>query len=1092
MGRTLIVSSSAAARLGRARAWLEGILAGPNRGVRLLGPSRGATDDLLRSLPRGAFGVERSSLMVLAAELAAPRLAEQGLAASSPLGAVALATRVASELPSGSFFAPILDAPGFPTALERTLRELRLAGVAPGQLEGLERGGADLARALEGYVRAQQEAGVADSAEVLTVATEVVRRGPELVPLLLLDLAVRSRAEAELLAALTARAPEVLATVPAGDPETRAHLEAALGVGAELLRDEAPGRLGRLRRHLFSETAPDEPVPPGDTRVALVSAGGEGRECAEIAVRVRELAESGIGFDDLAVGLREPALLGLLEEAFSRAGIPLAATREARRPDPAGRAFLALLACAEEGLSASRFAEYLSLGQVPRADHRGAPAPREVPWVEPVGDQLALSSPEPTPAPTGTVDEVSEADAEDDAVLAGSLRAPRAWEHLLVDAAVIGGRERWRRRLDGLLAELELRRRELADDEPRRDALDRRIAALQRLRAFALPLIEVLAALPQRATWGGWSEALADLAGRALRRPEGVIEVLHELAPMAGVGPVGLPEVARVLGPRLRFLQRASSGPRYGKVFVGTIDDLRGRSFHTVFVPGLADGVFPRRALEDPLLLDDARQALGPDLAVGEDRVQRERLLLSVAIGAAREAVVVSWSRYDLRQGRARTPSFYALDVARAASGRLEPLDDLQAGAARAAAARQGWPAPKVPGRALDAGEFDLAVVAELRRHGAQMLKGAGNYLLEVEPVLARAITAQGWRWQPELSDLDGLLARPTTSHREPQPGLVEVLRASSPRQRPYSPTALQHYAACPYRFLLQAIHRLRPRDEAEALETMDPLTRGSLFHTMQFEVLTELRAAGELPLRAGRIEPALERLDQVIERVASLERDRLAPAIERVWHNEIQELRIDLRGWLRALADDTAWAPIHFELAFGLPGDERDTRDRSSSDEPVEVAGGFWVRGSIDLVESSGPTLRVTDHKTGRAAAKDGVVVGGGGVLQPLLYALAAERLLGRPVEAGRLWYATRRGGYAERLVEASAEHRDRLREVLEIVDRAVAEVFFPALPARDACRYCDYRLVCGPDEELRSGIKRPRVRPPALDDLVALRGMP
>ena len=46
--------------------------------------------------------------------------------------------------------------------------------------------------------------------------------------------------------------------------------------------------------------------------------------------------------------------------------IPAWFERGTRRPDPAGRAFLALLACAEEHLSARRFAEYLSLGQVPR------------------------------------------------------------------------------------------------------------------------------------------------------------------------------------------------------------------------------------------------------------------------------------------------------------------------------------------------------------------------------------------------------------------------------------------------------------------------------------------------------------------------------------------------------------------------------------------------------------------------------------------------------------------------------------------------------------------------------------------------------
>src|SRR5439155_7795298 len=55
----------------------------------------------------------------------------------------------------------------------------------------------------------------------------------------------------------------------------------------------------------------------------------------------------------------------LLEEALRRADIPAHYSRGVVRPDPAGRAFLALLECALENCSASRFAEYLSLGQVP-------------------------------------------------------------------------------------------------------------------------------------------------------------------------------------------------------------------------------------------------------------------------------------------------------------------------------------------------------------------------------------------------------------------------------------------------------------------------------------------------------------------------------------------------------------------------------------------------------------------------------------------------------------------------------------------------------------------------------------------------------
>ncbi len=62
---------------------------------------------------------------------------------------------------------------------------------------------------------------------------------------------------------------------------------------------------------------------------------------------------------------------------------------------------------------------------------------------------------------------------------------------------------------------------------------------------------------------------------------------------------------------------------------------------------------------------------------------------------------------------------------------------------------------------------------------------------------------------------------------------------------------------------------------------------------------------------------------------------------------------------------------------------------------------------------------MRVTDHKTGKVRANHGVVVGGGKVLQPVLYALAAEKLLGHRVEAGRLYYCTSAGGYEERVVE-------------------------------------------------------------------------
>ena len=124
-------------------------------------------------------------------------------------------------------------------------------------------------------------------------------------------------------------------------------------------------RAGPAARHGSSRPRP-RPQVSSTTTVHVFSAPGEGREAVEIARRVLHEAARGVPFDQMAVLLRAPqTYLGLLEHAFARAGIPAWFERGTRRPDPAGRAFLALLACADESLSARRFAEYLSLAQVP-------------------------------------------------------------------------------------------------------------------------------------------------------------------------------------------------------------------------------------------------------------------------------------------------------------------------------------------------------------------------------------------------------------------------------------------------------------------------------------------------------------------------------------------------------------------------------------------------------------------------------------------------------------------------------------------------------------------------------------------------------
>ncbi|MEM6701156.1 MAG: PD-(D/E)XK nuclease family protein [Acidobacteriota bacterium] len=1041
------------------------------KGLLLIAPSRGAADDFLleHCRGRGAFGVEKRTLFHLALELAAPVLGAAAPVSALGVEAVAaLVTTDALEAKALSSLEGVARMPGFARALRSSLGDLRAAGVAPEQLETGER--TELGYLLAAFEKELDAWGLADDSLVFRVAAEALAKGEHRWlgwPCLLLDPELYSHDEADFLRALLEPMGSVTVCLGRGDSETEQRLVDLFGpeldrIDLDAGAEDPPTTLARAQRRLFRPDADEEEEPQPDESVVVFSAAAEGQECVEIARRLRDLARDGLRFDRLAVVVRDASnYMPLLEDALQRAGIPAYFSHGTSRPDPAGRAFLALLACATDNLSASRFAEYLSLAQVPRDERGRPPEEPEVVWQAP--EQFALFGVDPALG-DGVVRQETDVEQE---VPRTSVPVPARWERILVDAAVVGGRERWRRRLAGRQAELKLQARQIGDDErPRRTAIDYELQQLQALESFALPLIERLDDLPDSGTWGEWLGILEELAAVSLDRPETVLKLLAELRPMRDVGPVQLPQVQQVLTERLSVLRREPPKRRYGKVFVGLLEELAGRRFDTVFLPGLSEGVFPRRAFEDPLLPDSVRRGLSSALRLQRHRVARERLLLHRAVESADRTIVASYPRVDAARGRASVPSFYALDLLRAAEGGLPDLGTIARRAAAASSSAVGWAVPQRCEEAIDEAEFDLALLRPLllAESGG---KGQGRFLLLSNEHLGRSLRSRARRWLRRFSSADGLVV-------ERDSPALEVLAKHHPRGRSFSPTALQHFSQCPYRFFLQAVQRLRPRDQIDRLEELDPLTRGSLFHEIQYEFLSRLRDAGELPVTVDNQAVAHDLLDEIFEELVPRFAEELAPAIDRVWSAEMDGLRNDLRGWLSQVAQSGArWTPRHFELAFGLA--KADSKDPSSVEEPVGVMAGIQLRGAIDLVEidRAGSRLRVTDHKTGKAPALQRLTVGKGEILQPVLYALAAESLLGDDelkVASGRLFYCTQRGGYEELTVDLDPASRSAAEKVLDTVAESLEEGFLPALPRKDACKWCDYRSLCGPYEELRA----------------------
>ncbi|MGH9558889.1 MAG: PD-(D/E)XK nuclease family protein, partial [Bryobacteraceae bacterium] len=104
-------------------------------------------------------------------------------------------------------------------------------------------------------------------------------------------------------------------------------------------------------------------------------------------------------------------------------------------------------------------------------------------------------------------------------------------------------------------------------------------------------------------------------------------------------------------------------------------------------------------------------------------------------------------------------------------------------------------------------------------------------------------------------------------------------------------------------------------------------------------------------------------------------------------------------------------------------------------------------------------------------------------------LYALAAEKFFSTPVDSGRLFFSTQRGGYRQMEIPADDRARQFLAKLLANIDQAIAAGFLPPFPQKGACEICDYRAVCGPYEERRAAMKDGRDE--RLDGLIEIRGM-
>ncbi len=386
--------------------------------------------------------------------------------------------------------------------------------------------------------------------------------------------------------------------------------------------------------------------------------------------------------------------------------------------------------------------------------------------------------------------------------------------------------------------------------------------------------------------------------------------------------------------------------PRRGQVLVTTAAEARGLPQDHVFILGLAEGVFPAEAAEDPLYLDSERKQLqtrGIPLGTRAERID-DRGLFYELISLPRQTLTLSRPTYQA--GRLWIES-YLWRAVRAVFPDA-PIESRPAGAVIE------------PHTAANNSELMLAVADQLGRQDAEeaeLALGARNWLRS-QPELAghwqrvednRAVEMRRLSNAP-FDQYSGILS---------QSALLKKLEHLLGEDRLWSASQLNDFGHCPFRFFAKRILGLSQAVEPEL--GADPAQTGALNHRILEETYRKVRSR-QLEIHQNNQAKALSLL------VAAAE-DILPRAPELLNFSETSTWTEESEFHLKRLE-----AFIKLDFSPDSPLNLGDTRFVYRQEEFVEevtirLGGGIKplrVTALIDRIDNVDGSLVVVDYKTG------------------------------------------------------------------------------------------------------------------------------
>ena len=653
--------------------------------------------------------------------------------------------------------------------------------------------------------------------------------------------------------------------------------------------------------------------------------------------------------------------------------------------------------------------------------------------------------------------------------------APARWDAISRKAGVVRGLPQWRKELT-TFADQKEREAERADDE----VSEAGIASMRsdsKAARTALLFIEDLARdlRPPRngAKWSEFCHWAEELLRKYLRRSlrddesaakERIDRMLQELQAADGLDSVASLTAFRQVVEDYSQRPEGHIGITGEGVFVAPFSAAAGMSFDAVWIVGMAEGSVPPPPKDDPLLPEEEwHKAGGPPLLAKRDARERYDYLSALATAPRR---TLSFPIADPELRRRAFPSPWLLEQASALEDNAVTSDSLvklrRPWLTVAASLENSLSGIESP---ADLHDFDLQRLLLWKREhpssGLGQISAIHHPLVRNGP-LARAARMGRSRAGRSLTEFDGNLSSVAENARF----------ALTLGRSPLSPTSLETWAACPFRYFLGHVLHLSALDDPEEETTINRLNRGSLVHEILEKFLEDAGTTGGLP-EPGRSwsEESSHRLRQIAHDVFHEYERRDLTGKQLLWQMEKQNILSELDTFLTKDAELRA----QYGSARTMP--EAKFGRREEWQEAVDEGTQITFRGKIDRIDlnSDGVPTLIVDYKTGRSddsiRALNADPIDKGRRLQLGAYSLAAmQRFPNAERVPAVYWFVTERGGFKTAPSEPfdinNNETLDRFREGVSVITESIRSGAFPANPGPQGwgnnCTHCDFNTLC------------------------------